>query len=178
MKHETDSEDVEGQDPVKQPAVAAGLVNHIADNEEPHSRDHVEDVANVSCHSDADSAVHLQEGSVVGRPRIVRDVVADVEQTCRKDCARACNRPRKERYAGEISFPKDERDKECDTNDQHCNEASTSPTVAKVIMDVEGKEEHYKTSSQEEGSDDFREMLVLDRDKNIWCVDLLSNSIR
>jgi hypothetical protein len=45
-------------------------------------------------------------------------------------------------------------------------------------MDVEGKEEHYKTSSQEEGSDDFREMLVLDRDKNIWCVDLLSNSIR
>ena len=130
-------------------------MNHIADSEKPYARYDVEDVVDISGHSDADTAVDLEERSVVGSPGVVGDVIADVKQTSCEHCAGASDAPRQEWDACAISLPQDECDKKGDTDDQHRNEARTSPTIAQVVMDVEGQEEHNKTSGQEESSNDF-----------------------
>lgn len=55
VDHQANAKQVQGNDPEKQPAVAAGLADENAYAEKPHAGDNVKDVRDVASNSDGDS---------------------------------------------------------------------------------------------------------------------------
>lgn len=154
MDHEAHTEQVQGDDPEKQPAVAAGLADQDTDDEKPHAGDDVEDVGNVTGSGDGNARVDAQERGVVPVPAVVRDLVADVKCTSAEDGARAQDGPIEEGHGGEISLVEAESDQSEETDDEHADAASAVPFPSIVIVSVEGQEEDDETSGQKERSGD------------------------
>ena len=156
VDHEALAEHVERDGDEDDPAVALGLLDGEADDEEPDAGDDVEDGRDVAGVLQRQAAVDLQEGGVVGDPAVVGDLVADVEGAGAHDRARAHDLPLQERYGSEELFAKSEGDEAHDTENEHGDDATVAPRVGEGSSEVEWKQEQDKTGEEKERAEDWK----------------------
>jgi hypothetical protein len=156
VDHEALAEHVEGHRNPDDPSVTFSPLDGEADDEEPDSRDDVEDGRDVTGGLEGLAAVDLQEGGVVRDPAVVGDLVADVKGAGTHDCARAHNFPLQERYGSDELLAEAEGDEAHDAENKHGDDATISPRVSEGLSEVEWKQEQDKAGEEKERAKDWK----------------------
>lgn len=154
IDHKAFTEEVEGDREHQEPPKVTSLSDSVTDNEQPDTRDNVEDTGDVTSNRDGGTENDLEVRGEVVIPTVVCNLIGEIEQTGPDNTTREDNPIRNERPRGREPFGEDEKDQEDKTDDKHSNDVILTPFVGGRGSDGEREKEEDETGSEEEDTED------------------------
>lgn len=159
VDEKTDEKDVQGHRDQEKPLVATGVANQETDEEQPNTRDNVEDGVDVTSFGNAGIEDNLEVRSEVAVPAVVGDLVSSVKKTGSHDVSVEQQLVWDERNGGKELLPDSESNETGKTNHEHGDDVSGAPVLSSSLGDGEGEEEEDQTGGEKNDSNDC-ELLV------------------
>jgi hypothetical protein len=143
-------QDVEGNANPEKPLEVSCLANAPTNKEEEETGNDVESVGDISGFCDGKIVDNLQKGREIVVPAVVRELIRQVQKTGTNQRSVSQEVELQERNWREVELIQGEHDEENESNNDHRDDVSCSPSVGGHGRDVERQEEDDQTGGKQE----------------------------
>lgn len=163
IDEETDEKNVQWHRDQEKPLVMTGVANQETDEEQPYTRDNVEDGVDVTSFGNAGIEDNLEVGSEVAVPAVVGDLVSGVKKTGSHGVSVEQKLVWDERNGGEELLPDSKGNETGKTNHEHDDDVGGAPVLSSSLGDGKGKEEEDQTGGEKNDSNNCKMLVKLAR---------------